>query len=285
MLRFARALIRRGTAVWRMRPAVRVSAFVAAVSARKSAGQPVLLNLGCGELCHPAWINIDTLAQPPQRIGWDLALKLPVPTDSCDAIYASHVVEHFHPDAAPGILAGWYDALRPGGILRVVVPDLEENARAYLRALDEVRAGLPEAEDRHEWMTIELLDQLVRNESGGRMLRYWARPSIRVADFVAERAGDEFRNARRWLLDAFPALTLLRTASEVGRFRMSGEPHLWMYDAYSLAVLFRKAGFKAPATMSAGQSRIPGFRGFDLDMRADGLVRKPFSVFMEASKV
>jgi predicted SAM-dependent methyltransferase len=42
------------------------------------------------------------------------------------AVYASHVLEHIPGDALPDLFAEFYRILEPGGILRVVVPDLRE---------------------------------------------------------------------------------------------------------------------------------------------------------------
>ena len=60
--------------------------------------------------------------------------------------------------------------LRPGGIIRVVVPDLEGIAEAYLRGLAVVNAGGDST--LYEWCRMELIDQAARTRSGGAMLPF-----------------------------------------------------------------------------------------------------------------
>jgi predicted SAM-dependent methyltransferase len=62
----------------------------------------------------------------------DLTRPWPVPAGSIDRIYGDNVVEHFSLDAARIMLRYCYDALRPGGAIRLATPDLERTARAYL---------------------------------------------------------------------------------------------------------------------------------------------------------
>ena len=71
---------------------------------------------------------------------------------------------------------------------------------------------------------------------------------------------------------------------EVGRFRHRGEPHLWMYDRYSLARLLREAGFRDPHRVGPAESSILDWSSYNLDTEPDGQVYKPDSLFMEAFK-
>src|SRR5688572_13614475 len=100
-----------------------------------------LLNVGCGGHFHPAWTNLDLNAATPDVLKHDLREGLPFPADYFDAVYHSHVLEHLARDEASRFLAGCYRVLRPGGVLRVVVPDLEAIARLYLQTLEGAVAG------------------------------------------------------------------------------------------------------------------------------------------------
>lgn len=51
--------------------------------------------------------------------------------NSCQLLYASHVLEHFGRFEYNSVLAEWYRVLEPGGILRLAVPDFEACARLY----------------------------------------------------------------------------------------------------------------------------------------------------------
>ena len=195
------------------------------------------------------------------------------------------MLEHLPQAAAPGLIAECLRVLKPGGILRVVVPDLETIARFYLRECEAAATGDREAARRHEWMTIELLDQLVREKSGGEMLHYWRQNPMPAEPFVIERVGGEVRDILGLLRSgAEIAKPPPRNEREVARFRASGEVHKWMYDRVSLRALLAGAGFSEIRVCTASESRIPHFASFHLDTDEAGLVRKPDSLFMEAAK-
>src|SRR5262245_1221859 len=90
------------------------------------------LNIGCGARFHPAWINLDLAPQHPSILQHDVTLPLPFPAEGFDAVYHAHVLEHLPRERARFCLSECARVLRPGGILRVVVPDLEQIARLYL---------------------------------------------------------------------------------------------------------------------------------------------------------
>lgn len=56
--------------------------------------------------------------------------------DAADLIYASHVLEYFDRVEVLDVLAQWRRVLRPGGVLRLAVPDFEALARVYLDSGD-----------------------------------------------------------------------------------------------------------------------------------------------------
>jgi predicted SAM-dependent methyltransferase len=68
-----------------------------------------------------------------------LTLLLPIPmfrhTISA-RVYYSHLLEHFPKHEAQGFTQECYRVLKPRGIIRVAVPDLERIARMYLQALE-----------------------------------------------------------------------------------------------------------------------------------------------------
>jgi predicted SAM-dependent methyltransferase len=52
--------------------------------------------------------------------------------NSVDVVRASHVIEHFPHGQIEAVLKEWVRVLKPGGILRIAVPDFEELAKRYL---------------------------------------------------------------------------------------------------------------------------------------------------------
>lgn len=64
----------------------------------------------------------------------DIIKGLPLTDSSCDGVYASHVLEHLSLADFRAALRNTYRILKPGGIFRLVVPDLETLARRYLES-------------------------------------------------------------------------------------------------------------------------------------------------------
>lgn len=152
------------------------------------------VNIGCGLSIAPGWINIDNspnarLAKYPPlrwmlwkagvlsdnhyRVEWpdsilihDVRRELPFAASSIDYVYTSHFLEHNSLEDARKIVSNVFRVLKPGGVLRVVVPDLTIGARHYLDALqmnptdaeaareflDWMQLGKPGVRDPHLWM-------------------------------------------------------------------------------------------------------------------------------------
>ena len=264
----------------------------------------MMLNIGCGTAVHPDWINLDLRPMLPGVRAFDLRRGLPFPAAGVDVCYSSHVLEHLTRAEADRFVAEQRRVLRPGGVIRVVVPDLERIARSYLRDLDDAVAGVGGAEDRYAYSMLELLDQVGRSVSGGELGAWRARASADQLALAAARHGREalpaaepplpllrrhllpraWGKARRLAVEAFAGLLLGRfgrTSVREGFFRNQGEVHRHMYDRHSLAALLRRHDFEGIRVCAAGESRVPRFAEFGLD-ETGGRVRKPDSLFMEA---
>lgn len=250
-----------------------------------------LLNLGCGQRHHPAWTNVDFKSDGPDVIAHDLCKGLPFGAESFEAIYHSHLLEHFPKNYAPVFLKDCFRVLKPSGTIRVVVPDLESIARLYLILLEKSVKGDEEARKRYDWIMLELFDQMVRNHSGGAMLEYWRQNPMPAEDFVIERLGSEVKDSIARIRSNPDSTKHLNgkvdhslDPPKIAQFRLSGEIHQWMYDRYSLGKLLQEAGFEDIKVCKADESQIPDFNSYLLDIEPDGSVRKPDSLFMEAKK-
>lgn len=85
----------------------------------------VRLNLGAGEHSLPGFHNLDA------KTG-DALYPLAWPDNSVDEIRASHVLEHFGRAEIQPILREWVRCLKPGGTLKVAVPNFQTIAEWYL---------------------------------------------------------------------------------------------------------------------------------------------------------
>ena len=59
-------------------------------------------------------------------VFWDLRYGIPFPSDTAEAVFSSHLLEHLSDDEAARLLSDISRVLIPGGILRVVVPEIQE---------------------------------------------------------------------------------------------------------------------------------------------------------------
>ena len=69
----------------------------------------------------------------------DVRKRHPFDDGSIDFIYSSHLIEHLRKDEAEKVLRECFCVLRRGGLIRLVVPDLELMARNYLKEIEETR--------------------------------------------------------------------------------------------------------------------------------------------------
>jgi len=72
----------------------------------------------------------------------DIVLGLPVPDNSVQGLYASHVLEHLSLEDMRVALRNAFRILKPGGVFRLIVPNLLPIAEAYVAS---ARAGDPDA--------------------------------------------------------------------------------------------------------------------------------------------
>ena len=141
---------------------------------------------GCGLCAPPEWLNFD--ASPSLRLQrlpiigplvpggafgkfpsnvfyGDIVKGLPIPEDSVELLYCSHILEHLALNEFRQALKHCYCHLNSGGIFRFVLPDLECLARNYLNS-DDPNACI-------EFMRLSCLGKEERNYSLTSFLREW----------------------------------------------------------------------------------------------------------------
>lgn len=159
---------------------------------KDDSSNPRMLNVGCGRCYHNVWVNLDLSHADSQVLQHDLVTGLPFEDDHFDAVYHSHVLEHLAPDEGAAMVQECFRVLKPGGVLRIVVPDLEQIARLYLQQHELACQGDELAMANYDWMKLELIDQMVRRRSGGSMGQFMTSPMISNPEFVLSRLGSEF---------------------------------------------------------------------------------------------
>ena len=77
------------------------------------------LNIGAGDTVLDGFTPID------RKLGSE-AYPLEFPDNSVEEIRASHILEHFGFEQVPKVLADWSRVLKPGGRMRIAVPDVDK---------------------------------------------------------------------------------------------------------------------------------------------------------------
>lgn len=91
----------------------------------KKAHSPVRLNLGSGTTCLlKGYKNLD------RKLGSEI-YPLDYPDESVDEVRASHVLEHFGHHEVYSVVKEWVRVLKPGGVLKIAVPDFAWIAEHY----------------------------------------------------------------------------------------------------------------------------------------------------------
>jgi SAM-dependent methyltransferase len=240
---------------------------------------PIILNLGCGTKTSEHCINVDysmymilrqnawalPLAAPiigPERterikamrgtmVRQNLKSGMPFASGFADAAYHSHVMEHIPRDTVFGFQKEIFRVLKPGGIQRLCLPDLEQLVQEYTRSLaaDDMTS---EASRRHDASVAAMFEQCVRDEPGGTR----GRTGIRLS-------------CEKLLL---------------GDARARGETHRWMWDRVNIRAVLSEAGFTDITVQSWNQSAINGWAELDLERSSDGGEYKPMSLYIECRK-
>jgi SAM-dependent methyltransferase len=263
------------------------------------------LNLACGDFYVKSnnWVNVDWYPHSEYVQKANLIKGLEFPDETFEVVYTSHFVEHIPKEKLDFILSECHRVLKPNGILRIVVPDLEEIVREYLWNLENNEF------EKAEFNTIELLDQCVRSKSGGTLASWRSRAELTedFRNYISTRTGyryktnsikydktkrNRFRNPKitRTKLQWVYCKTLTKLMPEWFvqnhvNFTNTGELHKWVYDEKILSKHLFGVGFGQVIRVSSSNSQIENFPFIPLDLDENGNIRKgDESMYLEAIK-
>lgn len=108
---------------------------------RQSVDQKRFYNVGHSAFFHPAWTVVDYFKKKDGSVvlPGDFAIHydlmsfqpLPIETSTAELIYSSHTLEHVTNKAVSFFLKEAYRILKPGGIVRIVTPDIKLTYQAW----------------------------------------------------------------------------------------------------------------------------------------------------------
>jgi SAM-dependent methyltransferase len=133
------------------------------------------LHWGCGGSAAPGWINSDRGEYPGVDLVCDIRDGLPLPSDSIDYAVSIHALPEIPYNDLVPTLEELRRLLKPGGVLRLGLPDLDKGIDAYRRSDREYFAGVPDEDA--ESIGGKLITQL---------LWYGYARTLFVRDFVEE---------------------------------------------------------------------------------------------------
>jgi predicted SAM-dependent methyltransferase len=96
-------------------------------------GGIVRLNWGCGEWTVSGWVNSDIKEGEGVELVADIREGLPVESDTFDYIVSIHSLPEIQFAEIVPTLAELRRVLKPGGVLRLALPDLDKGIEAYHR--------------------------------------------------------------------------------------------------------------------------------------------------------
>jgi predicted SAM-dependent methyltransferase len=106
------------------------------------------LHIGAGDNHLDGWLNTE-LCPRADQIFLDATRPFPLPAAAFDYVYSEHMIEHIPYAAAVGMVRECHRILKPGGVIRIVTPDLRFLTRLLEAETPEVRAYLAYAHAAH----------------------------------------------------------------------------------------------------------------------------------------
>lgn len=224
------------------------------------------INIGAGGWYFPRWENIDLYVKDKFLIDYEIDLRkkefFPIASETAALVFSSHVLEHMSDDACMFTLKESYRILKKGGVMRIVVPDMEKALHAYRN------------KDRDFFYSREIC--LTGNSLERRLVNFFASYQTANHDYrggpivpdetVRERVGSLSRyEFAKWCVSMIPESAPYKA-------------HVNGYDFPKLKKILEEAGFRKITLSSYRQSSVTMFRDAVFDRRPK------ISLYVEAYK-
>ena len=92
-----------------------------------------MINLGSGHWKFEGWVNVDLDLDSRPDVCADLAAGLPFRDACADFMHSEDFIDQLDLEHARHFLRECHRILKPGGVIRILTPDVEQLARLYLQ--------------------------------------------------------------------------------------------------------------------------------------------------------
>lgn len=244
-------------------------------------------NIGAGSFRHPYWCNIDF------KSNWyshemDIELDLmtlpdwPIESESAEAAYTSHTVEHLTNEAVQKVFNEAYRILKPGGIFRVTTPNIDLALQAYARNDRSYFYWADNYSTPAEMKRIGI-NKPMNEASIKQLLIYHFASSVSELHVDGSKHRISDNEARRLFFkkdSLYYALDFCTSRCELSVQAKYPGNHINWWNDVKLYDMLRKAGFKKVYRSGYGQSAHPAMR----DTNLFDSTHPKISIYMEAKK-
>lgn len=269
----------------------------------------LLLNIACGEVYskNKSWINIDIASNSKNVKKYNILSKLPFASNSVDAIYCSHFLEHIPINKVNDFLLECHRILKKNGVMRLVLPDFEALSREYLKQIKLKNFKYSKI------VLLSIIDQCVRKKPGGELDKYYRRlieekeSRKDEINFINYLNGVNFKNKNKKKKNSLQKIGLIylfiweklflywiKLATYILpksfkdqniSFARTGEIHQWVWDYFTLKEFLVSAGFKKVFKMTFDKTKYKGSKLYKFDVDKKIKVRGIESMYIETIKI
>jgi predicted SAM-dependent methyltransferase len=245
-------------------------------------------NIGAGSFRHPAWTNVDhpsSWYEDAQAtnldLKWDALANEPLPIESgtAEVLYTSHTIEHITDAAANNLFREARRVLKPGGIFRLTMPDIDLGHAAWRRNDRDYFNWIDRYSSPGDYQRISLRQPMNQASTSQVFLWHFASAASTLHVDGGPQRIDDAELQR--LFDTLPyeqALSACTAKCPVEVQQRHPGNHINWWNADKLGRLLREAGFTDVYRSGYAQSRCPILR----NTRFFDSTRPNVSLYMEA---